>query len=96
MKNNLNASKKKIAFFDAKQYDIESFNKINSNYEIHYFESKLNSNTVVLAKGMDAVCVFVNDVVDKYVIEKLNEYGKEGWELISTWWAWHYFKREIL
>ena len=75
MKNNINLSKKKIAFFDAKQYDIESFNKINSNYEIHYFESKLNPNTVVLAKGMDAVCVFVNDVVDKYVIEKLNEYG---------------------
>ncbi len=68
-------TKKKIAFFDAKQYDIESFNKINKNYEIHYFEGKLNSKTVVLAKDMDAVCVFVNDSVDKEVLDKLNEYN---------------------
>ncbi len=66
---------KKIAFFDAKSYDINSFNNINKEYEIHYFESKLNENTVVLAKGMDAVCVFVNDDVNKNVIDKLNEYG---------------------
>lgn len=68
-------NKKKIAFFDAKQYDIESFNKINKDYEIHYFESKLSAKTVVLAKDMDAVCVFVNDEVDKEVLDKLNEYG---------------------
>ena len=68
-------NKKKIAFFDAKQYDIESFNKINKDYEIHYFESKLSAKTVVLAKDMDAVCVFVNDEVDKKVLDKLNEYG---------------------
>lgn len=68
-------NKKKIAFFDAKQYDIESFNKINKEYEIHYFESKLNAKTVVLAKDMDAVCVFVNDKVNKEVLDKLNEYG---------------------
>lgn len=67
--------KKKIAFFDAKSYDIKSFNDINEKYEIHYFESKLNINTVVLAKGMDVVCVFVNDDVNKEVLEKLNEYG---------------------
>lgn len=68
-------NKKKIAFFDTKQYDIESFNKINKDYEIHYFESKLSAKTVVLAKDMDAVCVFVNDEVDKEVLDKLNEYG---------------------
>ena len=50
---------KKIAFFDSKKYDIESFNKINKNYELVYFEDKLNENTVVLAKGFDAVCVFI-------------------------------------
>ncbi len=26
---------------------------------------------------------------------RLNEYGREGWELIDTWWAWFYFKREL-
>jgi hypothetical protein len=25
----------------------------------------------------------------------LNEYGKEGWELVSIWWCWHYFKRPL-
>lgn len=66
---------KKIAFFDAKSYDINSFDAINKNYEIHYFEDKLNEKTVVLAKGMDAVCVFVNDDVNENVINKLHEYG---------------------
>lgn len=66
---------KKIAFFDAKSYDINSFDAINKNYEIHYFEDKLNEKTVILAKGMDAVCVFVNDDVNENVINKLHEYG---------------------
>jgi hypothetical protein len=26
---------------------------------------------------------------------KLNEYGKEGWELVEVWAIWHYFKRPI-
>jgi hypothetical protein len=25
----------------------------------------------------------------------LNEYGKEGWDLVCVWWAWHYLKRPI-
>ena len=66
---------KKIAFFDSKKYDIESFNKINKNYELVYFEDKLNENTVVLAKGFDAVCVFVNDDINKIVLDRLYEYG---------------------
>ena len=66
---------KKIAFFDAKTYDIMTFNIVNKNYEIHYFEDKLNINTVILAKGMDAVCAFVNDDISKEVIDKLDEYG---------------------
>lgn len=66
---------KKIAFFDAKTYDIESFNSINNDYEIHYFESKLNSKTVILAEGMDVVCAFVNDEITKEVLDKLNDFG---------------------
>ena len=26
--------------------------------------------------------------------QKLNEYAKDGWELVSTNWIWHYFKRK--
>jgi hypothetical protein len=25
----------------------------------------------------------------------LNEYGKEEWELVCSWWCWHYFKRPL-
>lgn len=66
---------KRIAFFDAKQYDIESFNSINKNYEIKYFESKLSIDNVLLCQGFDGVCVFVNDSITKEVIDKLDEYG---------------------
>lgn len=64
---------KKIVFYDAKSYDIESFNRVNKNYEIIYLESKLNEKTVVLAKGADAVCAFVNDKITKKVIDDLNK-----------------------
>ena len=66
---------KKIAFFDTKKYDIESFNAINTNYELIYYEDKLNSKTAVLAKDAIAVCAFVNDDINKDVINKLYEYG---------------------
>ncbi|MDK2562117.1 DUF4177 domain-containing protein [Romboutsia sedimentorum] len=29
------------------------------------------------------------------VSDSLNNYGKEGWELICVWNNWHYFKRVI-
>jgi hypothetical protein len=25
----------------------------------------------------------------------MNEYGLQGWEFVSSWFIWHYFKREI-
>jgi hypothetical protein len=25
----------------------------------------------------------------------LNEYGKDGWELVAIWAFWHYLKREL-
>lgn len=67
----------KIAFFDTKDYDREFFDEYNKkyNYEITYYESKLNSETAQLAQGFDAVCIFVNDTADKETLAKLNEYG---------------------
>ena len=66
----------KIAFFDTKQYDKQSFQSYASKtgLDIKFFETKLNEDTVKLAKGYDAVCVFVNDVVNKEVIDALCKY----------------------
>ncbi len=67
----------KLAFFDAKEYDKPSFEKYAAaqGIKIKYFESKLNEDTVGLAHGCDAVCVFVNDTVNKSVIDRLCELG---------------------
>ena len=67
----------KIAFFDAKPYDKPSFEKFGGEKGIKfkYFETKLNEDTVDLAKGFDGVCAFVNDTINDVVIDKLNEMG---------------------
>lgn len=66
----------KIAFFDTKQYDKDSFEKFKtSDITFKYFETKLNLDTVSLAKGYDGVCIFVNDTANSAVIDKLYEYG---------------------
>ncbi len=63
----------KIAFFSTKSYDHLYFDSLNQykDIEITYFEVPLNHNTVKLVNGFDAICVFVNDVVDAFVIEQL-------------------------
>lgn len=65
----------KIAFFDTKDYDKELFEKFNEkyNYEITYFESKLNKETAQFTKGFEVVCIFVNDVADKEVLKILEK-----------------------
>ena len=67
----------KIAFFDAKSFDRPSFDRYTAEKgtEIKYFETKLNEDTVYLAGGYDAVCVFVNDDVNAKVIDKLYDMG---------------------
>jgi len=63
----------KIAFFDAKEYDKNSFVKANEDgrFEIRYYETKLSSDTCRLAEGCDVVCIFVNDDVGADVIDEL-------------------------
>ncbi len=67
---------KTIAFFDAKSYDRESFEKYNNDeFNFRFFENRLNEDTVSMAACCDAVCAFVNDNINKKVIEKLENYG---------------------
>lgn len=61
-----------IAFFDAKPYDIESFEKLNTKYKFNYFDDKLTPYTARLAYGCKAVCAFVNDRINRDVIDTLN------------------------
>jgi len=70
-------TKLKIAFFDAKEYDRQSFEASNKDgeFEIMFFETRLTPNTVKLAEGADVVCVFVNDDINSFVIDKLYEMG---------------------
>lgn len=67
----------KLAFFDTKSYDIPGFDRyaLPAGIEIKYFEPGLNIDTVSLAAGFDAVCVFVNDVVSADVVQRLYELG---------------------
>lgn len=68
---------KKIAFFDAKPYDKKSFLEINKafGFDITYFETHLNAQTTVLGGNFDGVCAFVNDTIDRAVIEQLVAHG---------------------
>ena len=65
----------KIAFFDAKPYDRPSFEKFGGDYGVKFkfFETRLNEDTVELARGYDGVCAFVNDTINADVIDRLNE-----------------------
>lgn len=63
---------KKVAFFDAKPYDKESFDALNAGrYELRYFETRLRPASLPLLEGCDAACAFVNDEVNAQVIEGL-------------------------
>jgi len=67
----------KIAFFDAKPYDVPNFERLGAErgVEFKFFETKLTEDTVSLARGFDGVCVFVNDRVSAEVIDRLYEMG---------------------
>lgn len=66
----------KIAFFDTKPYDEQTFSKfLPKDFSVKFYEAKLCPDTVSLACGADAVCVFVNDKIDKETIDGLVKCG---------------------
>ncbi len=72
----------KIAFFGAKDYDHIFFNELAKdkgegtyNCDIKYFSTRLTPETAALAKGYDAVCIFVNDECPRAALETLKECG---------------------
>jgi len=70
--------KAKVAFYDAKPYEIEAFNRWNRGEAVFvYIEDRLGPGSVDLAHGCNAVCLFVNDSCDEEVMKKLKEIGIE-------------------
>ncbi|MBN2144532.1 MAG: 2-hydroxyacid dehydrogenase [Candidatus Aureabacteria bacterium] len=67
----------KIAFFDAKPYDMESFDNMNKEFgmQIKYIKNHLTADMLSLTQGHDAICVFVNDFLNQEVISGLIQNG---------------------
>jgi len=67
----------KIAVFSTKSYDKEYLDLANVEglHELQYFEGSLSEKTVRLTEGFDAVCVFVNDTLNRTVIDDLAANG---------------------
>lgn len=65
----------RVAFYDTHSYDKKAFVEMNRwfQFDVEYFDFKLNKKTAAAAKGFDAVCIFVNDVVNSKVVEILKE-----------------------
>ncbi len=64
----------RMVMFSAKAYDRRWFDEADpgaGGVSIEFIEARLTSHTVALAEGADAVCVFVNDVVDREVLTEL-------------------------
>jgi len=67
----------KIVVFSTKPYDREFLTETNSRFEhsLTFLEARLTVDTVGLANGFDAVCVFVNDRLDEDVLRLLAGFG---------------------
>ncbi len=65
----------KIAFYGTKPYDKTWFEPMGKEYgfDIHFIEASCNQETIFMAKGYDAICIFVNDYVNAEMIDALYE-----------------------
>lgn len=74
---NIKSVPMKVAFFSTRKYDKQFFTENNAayNHELSYLEVPLNRHTAPLAKGHEAVCIFVNDLADEEVLEELAQQG---------------------
>src|ERR1700731_3579269 len=72
----------KIAVFSTRSYDREFLSQaaatdaaFNPDHQFFYCDVHLRPETVHLAKGHDAICVFVNDQLDRAALERLKAGG---------------------
>jgi D-lactate dehydrogenase len=67
------------AVFDTKPYDREALRRASANHGIewHFHDFRLTQETASAAKGARAVCVFVNDELNRPCLEVLATQGVE-------------------
>lgn len=67
----------KLAIYSTKQYDKKYFEQVNLEYgfDVEFFDFLLTEQTAKTAKGFDGVCLFVNDVGNRAVLEELKNEG---------------------
>jgi D-lactate dehydrogenase len=63
----------KVAIFSDKSYDRQFFTAANTQHQhqLIFLEPKLDRYIAILAKDATAVCIFVNDEVDKNTLAAL-------------------------
>lgn len=67
----------KVAVFSTKPYDrhfLDAANAANAHHLV-YFDARLSAETAPLAADAEAVCAFVNDVLDRPVLTTLADNG---------------------
>ncbi|MGB0415593.1 MAG: 2-hydroxyacid dehydrogenase [Coraliomargarita sp.] len=68
-----------VTMFSSKSYDERYFRQANESggHDLIFQEAKLTEQTASLAMGSRAVCAFVNDHLDRLVLEQLQAGGTE-------------------
>lgn len=65
----------RVAIFNTKTYDRQFLEAANEQHTLTFLEPRLTRETVSLAAGHDAVCLFVNDDGSAENLTKLHEFG---------------------
>jgi D-lactate dehydrogenase len=67
----------KMAVFDSHKFDRTALEQVNagSSHDLAFFEVTLTQQTVALARGFPAVCIFVHDKLDAPTLRALKQGG---------------------
>ena len=73
----MRSEKPVVAVYDTKPYDRDYLSRAVGSDELtwHFHDFRLEPETALAAKGTQAVCVFVNDLLNREVIEHLADAG---------------------
>ncbi|QZT35949.1 2-hydroxyacid dehydrogenase [Halosquirtibacter xylanolyticus] len=67
----------KITFFDTKPYDKDIYQPLaeKMGFDVRFVFYHLTEDNILLAQDADVVVIFVNDIINEKVINKLHNYG---------------------